>query len=82
MPMPEPPAETPFARWLDSVVPALYPDDSALARACDVSPSTVFRWRRGNIPKLPALLKLAAATRTSTDTLLRVAGYQPDGGTE
>jgi transcriptional regulator with XRE-family HTH domain len=72
---------TPFAIWLDSVVvPALFPNDAALARAMDVPQTYVYRWRRGVIPQVPALAKLAKATGTSVETLLRIAGYQSEGG--
>lgn len=69
------PRATAFGAFLDSVVPALYPTDAALARALSVPQSSVLRWRRGTVPSVPNLLKLAQVTNTSTDFLLRVAGY-------
>jgi transcriptional regulator with XRE-family HTH domain len=64
-----------FARWLDSIVPALFPTDAALARAIGVNQSTVTRWRRGTTPQVPALYALADSTRTDISTLLKIAGY-------
>ena len=69
--------DTPLAHWLDSVVPALFPSDAALSRALGVPQSYVSRWRRGVIPEVPSLVKLASATGTSVETLLRIAGYLP-----
>ena len=41
------PTSTPLARWLDSVVPALFASDAALSRAAGVPQANVSRWRRG-----------------------------------
>jgi transcriptional regulator with XRE-family HTH domain len=72
---------TPFAIWLDSVVvPTLFANDAALARAMGVPQTYVYRWRRGVTPQVPALAKLAKATGTSIETLLRIAGYESEGG--
>jgi transcriptional regulator with XRE-family HTH domain len=68
---------TAFAQWLDSLVPAVFKNHAALARAVGVHRSYVAKWRRGVVPQVPALVKLADATGTSLETLLRVAGYQP-----
>ena len=70
--------ETPFAKWLDSIVPALFPSDAALARELDLAQANVSRWRRGTVPQVPALRKLAKVTGVSVDFLLRVAGYDED----
>ena len=75
------PTSTPLARWLDSVVPALFASDAALSRAAGVPQANVSRWRRGTTPEVPSLVKLANATGTSVETLLRIAGYRPPGGT-
>jgi transcriptional regulator with XRE-family HTH domain len=71
------PQGTALARWLDSVVPALFPSDAALSRALGVPQAYVSRWRRGTTPEVPSLVKLANATGTSIETLLRIAGYRP-----
>jgi transcriptional regulator with XRE-family HTH domain len=73
---------TPFASFLDSVVPAKFKNDRALAKALGVDQSYLYRWRRGVRPQVPALLKLATVTGCSVDFLLTVAGYQPGGGKE
>jgi transcriptional regulator with XRE-family HTH domain len=69
-----------FGRWLDSLVPALFDSDAALARAVGVPQSTLLRWRRGTIPGGANLLKLSKATGTTVDTLLRIAGYEEENG--
>jgi len=71
-------SNTPFAKWLDSIVPAVYPSDAALARELGLAQSNVTRWRRGTVPQVPALRKLARVTGTSIDLLLKVAGYEED----
>jgi hypothetical protein len=80
--VPEGPEETrgpsAFAAWLDSVVPAVFPSDAALARALGAPQSTVLRWRQGKTPSVPYLLKLSKAAGTSTDTLLKIAGYREE----
>jgi transcriptional regulator with XRE-family HTH domain len=75
----ETPAPTAFAKWLDGLVPAVFPSDAALARAVGVNRTTVLRWRQGQVPKIPQLLKLSEVTGTSTDTLLRISGYRESG---
>jgi transcriptional regulator with XRE-family HTH domain len=67
-----------FGRWLDSVIPAIFETDASLARAIGCPQSTIHHWRRGTTPSVPYLLKLSKATGTSTDTLLKIAGYQED----
>lgn len=74
---PQPDQATPMARWLASVIPAVYKSDAALAREIGVDRSLVGKWRRGMVPSAPALVKLANATGTSLETLIRIAGYQP-----
>jgi transcriptional regulator with XRE-family HTH domain len=74
------PDQTSLASWLDSMVPARFPSDAALARAVGVEQSYITRWRRGVTPSLPSLLKLAKATGTSAETLMHIAGYRPDPG--
>jgi transcriptional regulator with XRE-family HTH domain len=70
------PESTALARWLESVVPALFPNYAALSRAAGVPEAYVSRWRRGTTPEVPSLIKLADATGTSIETLLRIAGYR------
>jgi hypothetical protein len=78
--MSSPSADSPFSRWLDSIVPAIYETDAALARAIGTSRSNVTRWRAGiQSPSMPVLLRLAQATGTSIETLARIAGYSPEG---
>ncbi|MGO9298011.1 MAG: helix-turn-helix domain-containing protein [Streptosporangiaceae bacterium] len=67
---------TRFARWLDTLVPAVFESDAALARAISAPQSTILRWRRGAIPSVPYLLKLSKATGTTADVLLKIAGYE------
>jgi hypothetical protein len=64
-----------FGAWLDSIVPAVFPNDAALARAVGVNQSTVTRWRRGTAPQVPALYRLSEVTRTDVATLLKIAGH-------
>jgi len=66
-----------FASWLDSMVPAVFDTDAALARAVGVHRSYIARWRRGVTPEVPSLLKLAKVTGMSAETLLQIAGYRP-----
>ena len=68
---------TPFARWLDSMVPAKFPTDAAFAREVGVPRDYIFQWRRGRVPQTPLLLKIARATGTSVETLVELAGYEP-----
>jgi len=66
-----------FTRWLDTLIPAAFETNAELARAVGVAESTILRWRRGEvIPSVPRLLKLSKATGTSTDLLLKIAGYE------
>lgn len=73
-------AKTPFASWLDSIVPAVIPSDAEFARKVGVDQSYVHRWRRGRRPQVPALVKIADVTGTSLETLLRIVGYATGGG--
>lgn len=66
---------TPFASWLDSIVPAVIPSDAEFARRVGVDQSYVTRWRRGRRPQVPALVKIAKVTGTNIETLLMIAGY-------
>ena len=72
------PPKTPFALWLDSMIPAFIPSDAEFARRVGVNQSYVHKWRRGRRPQVPALLKFAKATGTSVETLLAIAGYTGD----
>lgn len=63
------------------MVPAIFENDAALARAVGVNQSTVLRWRRGTVPQVPALNALAEVTGTDIATLLKIAGHgQPASG--
>lgn len=73
---------TPFASWLDSIVPAVIPSDAEFARRVGVDQSYVTRWRRGRRPQVPALVKIAKATGTSVETLLMIAGYVDESESE
>jgi len=75
---PETPKKTPFASWLDSIVPAVIPTDAEFARRVGVDQSYVHRWRRGRVPQVPALMKISRATGTSVETLLAIAGYSEE----
>lgn len=69
------PRKTPFASWLDSVVPAVIPSDAEFARRLGVDQSYITRWRRGVRPQVPALVKIAKVTGTNLETMLMIAGY-------
>jgi transcriptional regulator with XRE-family HTH domain len=70
--------QTPFASWLDSIVPAVIPSDAEFARRVGVAQSYVTRWRRGRRPQVDNLVKIAKATDTNIETLLMIAGYKSD----
>lgn len=72
--------KTPFASWLDSIIPAVIPSDAEFARRVGVNQSYVTRWRRGRRPQVPALVKIADVTGTNLETLLRIVGYTADPG--
>lgn len=67
----------PFVHWLNTLVPAMFPSDAALARAVEISPSQVGRWRRGSIPRVDVMRRLATATGVSPEYLLWVVGARP-----
>jgi hypothetical protein len=69
---------TPFASWLDSIIPAIFSNDAAFAQALGVNQSQVHRWRRGVVPQAPALMKMSKLTGTAIETLVQIAGYRPD----
>lgn len=73
------PPPTPLAAWLDSIIPAVFASDAALANAVGVDRSLVGKWRRGMTPKVAALVRLADAAGTDIGVLMRIAGYQPEG---
>ena len=72
------PVTTPLGHWLDAIVPAVYTTDGALAQAVGVHRSYISKWRRGMTPQPPALVKLAAATRTDVSVLTQIAAYRPE----
>ncbi len=69
---------TPFASWLDSIIPAIFPNDAAFALALGVNQSQVHRWRRGVVPQAPTLMKMSKVTDTAIETLVQIAGYRAD----
>lgn len=68
---------TPFGQWLDTVVPAVFKSDAELARALGVNQGNVTRWRKGRVPGVQSLYRLAEVTGVSMEYLMRVAGYRP-----
>jgi transcriptional regulator with XRE-family HTH domain len=69
---------TPFGKLLDSLVPAVFESEAALARKIGVPQSTVSRWRRGSTrPRVEQLLALGEVSGISIDVLVRTAGYRP-----
>ena len=74
--------KTPFASWLDSIVPAVIPSDAEFARRLGVDQSYVTRWRRGVRPQVPALVKIAKVTSTNLETMLMIAGYVDETNSE
>lgn len=67
-------------RFLDTLVPAKYPTDAALARAVGVDKSLVRRWRQGMEPKAANLYGLARAAGVSVDYLITIIGYEKWSG--
>jgi transcriptional regulator with XRE-family HTH domain len=78
----EPKPKTPFASWLDSIVPAVIKNDAEFARRIGVDQSYVTRWRGGRRPQVKALVKIAKVTGVSVETLLMIAGYVDESETE
>lgn len=76
------PERTPFASWLDSIIPAVIPSDAEFARRVGVNQSYVHRWRRGRRPQVQNLIKIADVTGTKLETLLRIVGYVEGSETE
>ena len=72
--------QTAFAVWLDSMIPAVFPNDAAFARRVGTDPGSVHYWRKGRRPQPTALVRIADATGTSIDTLMRIVGYVADPG--
>jgi transcriptional regulator with XRE-family HTH domain len=67
----------PFGKLLDSLVPAVFESEAALARRIGVPQSTVSRWRRGATrPRVEQLLTLSEVSGISIDVLVRTAGYR------
>jgi len=74
------PAGSPFSQWLNSLVPAVYPNWAALADAIGTSRANVTYWRQGaKTPSVPMLLKISNATGMSIEKLIKLAGYAPEG---
>lgn len=66
-------AATPFEHWLDAMIPAVHPTNSALARATDVDRAAVTQWRHNGVtPSTPVLMRLAAACGTDPGVLARI----------
>jgi transcriptional regulator with XRE-family HTH domain len=70
------PRDTALTRWLDSVIPALFKSNAALAREIGVDRSLIGKWRQGVMPQAAALARLADKTGTDLGTLVRIAGYR------
>lgn len=68
--------QTPFAHWLNAMIPAKFKNDAEFARAVGVEQVYVHRWRRGVRPQIPMLLKISRATGTSVETLAEIVGYE------
>jgi len=75
---------TPFAHWLDAMIPAKFKNDAEFARQLGVEQVYVHRWRRGVKPQVPMLVRISRLTGTSVETLAEIVGYEPSqraGGT-
>jgi hypothetical protein len=71
---------TPFAHWLDALIPAIFKNDADFARQLGVQQAYVHRWRRGVRPQVPMLVKISALTGTSVEMLARIVGYESPRG--
>ena len=69
-----------FARWLNTVVPEIFPTDRDLARAVGVNPATVLRWRRGSFPHTPQLLRLCRLTDMDPGEMLKLMEHDHNPG--
>jgi 8-oxo-dGTP pyrophosphatase MutT (NUDIX family) len=70
-------ASSPWAHWLKTLVPTMFRSYAALARAVGVHPAQVARWRRGAVPRLDVMRRLAEATGVSPEYLLWIARSLP-----
>lgn len=70
--------ENRFWEWLSRTAVGLgYPTEAALARALDISPSTVFRWRTGSRPTIKHLLGISRTFGIKLEALLVLSGHAP-----
>jgi len=70
-------APTPFAHWLDAMIPAKFKNDAEFARQLGVEQVYVHRWRRGVKPQVPMLVRISRLTGTDVQTLAEIVGYEP-----
>ncbi|NUR90784.1 MAG: helix-turn-helix transcriptional regulator [Nonomuraea sp.] len=67
-----------FWDWLSRTATGLgYQSDAALARALNVSPSTVLRWRQGSRPTIRHLLNISDVMGVRLEPLLVLSGHAP-----
>ncbi|MBB4699328.1 helix-turn-helix transcriptional regulator [Sphaerisporangium siamense] len=68
----------PFWSWLHTHAGGLgYRSEARLARALDVSPTTVMRWKRGAKPSIDQLLKIGEVLGVKLEPLLVLSGLVP-----
>ncbi|WP_162641192.1 hypothetical protein [Streptosporangium sp. 'caverna'] len=67
-----------FWDWLDPTSRGLgYTSEAALARALEISPTTVMRWRQGSKPNIRQLLTVSRVFGVKLEPLLVLAGLVP-----
>ncbi|MEU4232013.1 helix-turn-helix domain-containing protein [Nonomuraea sp. NPDC026600] len=67
-----------FWLWLSQTASGLgYPTDASLARALEISPSTVLRWRSGSRPTIRHLLRISKTLGIKLEPLLVLSGHAP-----
>jgi transcriptional regulator with XRE-family HTH domain len=71
-----PDERTPFGSLLDAIIPALFPNDAALAKRLGVNQSQVHRWRRDVRPQITMLVRISEATGISVETLAKIVSYE------
>lgn len=65
-----------FGEWLDVTMRAHgYTSDLSLARELEIHHSTIGRWRKGDVPDLPQLRKLARLFHVPLSRLIILAGH-------
>lgn len=64
-----------FGEWLTAMTRGLgFRQDAQIARALNVSPSTVGRWRRGSRPSVQELVTISRAFGVGLEPLLVISG--------